>query len=585
MEAATTPEVKQKSSGIKDFLFFFRNSLLATQNTIGIDIGQGYIKIVQLQKSRGGYLLTDYRVRAIPFKIKNKPRERDKFTKDFINEFLAQSRVKTSLGRAAIKGNGVFTFSFNLPPLSDRDLKGTVGIELKKRLPFQLDLKNIVYQYFITEKFEDDNPSVMVTCIAVDNGVLDRTLSFLKGFGLRPVVVNLAYDALGNLISALGEEQYQYVGVLDMGAKQSYLNFYKGNALQFTREVPVGGEQLTQGILKALVPLGGDVTFEDAESFKRQCGVPMAEATTAEFFTDFGSIKGEQITTALRSTLERLISEISRTITFYFRSYKLEGLDILYLTGGASRMKNIDRFLTANLSNLAIKNIEKLNPLKAIKGWVDVGIFRQELVMEEAAPHLSVAFGLCLDKGGKINLIPPKEKIEQKALFVMFLTRLTFPVILIIILGFYLFSYAWVWRLRKITNQNKITIQNFKADVDDIDEYVSLDKALNERDQLLTKAIGNQPLWWGLLKELSNITPMEVTLHRLEAEAGKFPKEFILSGEVISEYANLELAQSQYMIELGDSPFFTNVRLISSERDVYSVVPKAAFKIVCELKL
>ena len=575
--------VTRKKIDFKEVLFSFRNIILSTQNTIGIDVGQGYIKIVQLQKGRGGYLLTDYKVRAIPFKVKDNPKERAKFIKDFISEFIAQSKIKTTLGRLTIKGAGIFVFSFLVPPLSDKDLRGTVGIELKKRLPFQLDFKNIFYNYFVTDKFEEENPSAMVTCIAIDNSSLDKHLEFLKAFNLRPVTINIASDALGNLITAIGSEQI--TAVLDMGVKQSILNFYKKGLLQFSREVPVGGEQLTQGILKALAPLGVNITFEDAETFKRQCGIPMADDAVAEFYTDFGVVEGGQITTALRPILERLVTEISRTVTYYFRTYKIETIDALYITGGASRMKNIDRFLSANLNNLAIKTIEKLNPLKAIKGWLDTGVFRQELVMEEAAPHLAVAFGLCIDKGGEVNLVPPKAKIEQKALFLMFLARITFPLFLVIILGVYSFIYGRSIILKTIAKRSEVHMANLAPTIKKINDYLVLKSAINEKESLLGRAIGKQPLWWGVLKELSIVTPQEVTLHKLEVKGGTVPREINIKGEVISEYSNLDLAISQYTLNLSESPFFGNVRLVTSERDIYSPVPKANFEIACELKV
>ena len=570
-------------SKAKDFFDGFRNSFLATQTTIGIDVGDGYIKIVQLQKSAGGYLLTDYRVRAIPFKLKDNPKEKNRFVKEFINEFISQSRIKTTLGRLSVKGAGIFTFSFALPPLSEKDLRGAVGIELKKRLPFQLDFKNISFNYFITERFEDESPTVMVTCIAADNNVLDNHLDFLKSFGLRPVVINTNADAVGNLLHAIGEERH--VAVMDMGYKQSYLNFFKGNALQFSREIPVGGEHLTLGILKALTPLEGSITYEDAEAFKKQCGIPMQEEAAAEFYTDFGAVKGNQIATALRPTLERLITELTCTVTFYFRTYKLENLDMLYLTGGASRVKSIERFLSANLTNISVKGIEKLNPLKAIKGWLDVGVFRQDLVMEEAAPHLATAFGLCVDKGGEVNLVPQKEKIEQKAIFVMLLARITFPLIFLSVIGFYAFSWARSILYKTLAGRAEDQIEEIEPMIRKIEEYRKKEREFQARKTLLNQAVGRQPLWWGVLKELSIITPAEVTLHNLTVQSGRVPKKMEIVGVVVSEYTNLDLAISQYTLGLSESPFFTNVELVSSERDVYSPVPRALFQITCDLKI
>lgn len=574
--------IKKDKFKLAGFITFFRNFILSTQNTIGIDVGQGYIKIVQLQKSRGGYLLTDYRVRAIPYKVKDNIKDRNKFIGEFINEFIAQSRVRTSLGRLSIKGAGVFTFSFVLPPLSEKDLKGTVGIELKKRLPFQMDIKNLFFDYFTAEKFQDESSSIMVTCIAVDNSVLDKHLEFLKSFNIRPVVINIAQDAIGGLLGILAAGRY--VGVLDMGVKQSCLSFYKGNLLQFTRDVPIGGEQLTHAILKVLSPLGENIIFEDAESFKRQCGIPMAEEAEVEFYTDSGAVKGGQLITALRPILERLITEVSRTITFYFRTYKIESLDDFYIVGGASRIKNMDKFLSANLSNLPLKNIERLNPLKAIKGWFDSGVVRHELMMEEAAPHLATAFGLCLDKGGVVNLIPSKEKLEQRALFLIFLAKLTLPLLLIGVGVVYSFTYvkiAWYQRMNKGADTQ---VEKYSPKVSEIEDYIALKNSVTEKESLLRRAIGRNPLLWGVLKELTLLTPNDVTLHSLEIAGGVETKKLVIKGEVVSEYTNINLYILNYTLKLEDSPFFENVELISSERDLYSPVPKAVFEIVCNLK-
>lgn len=574
------PAAKNKFD-FKEIFFSLRNFFLATQSTLGIDVGNGYIKILQLQKSQGGYILSDYKVRAIPFKIKDNPREKNRFIKEFIDEYISQSRIKTSLGRLAVKGTGVFTFSFLLPPLSDKDLRGAVGIELKKRLPFQLDFKNVSFYYFVTERFEGEPPQLFVTCIAVDNSTLDKHLDFLKSFGLRPVIINTTDDALSSLLKTM--EAPPFVAILDMGAKQSHLTFYKDNLLQFTREIPVGGEQFTQGILKALSYLKEDISFEDAESFKRHCGIPMEDEASVDFYTDFGAIKGAQVATSLRPVLDRLITEISRTVSFYFRTYKLDSLDAFYLTGGASRIKNILKFIKANVADLSIKTIEKLNPLQAMKKWLDSGVFRNELVMEEAAPHLTGAFGICMDKGGIINLLPTKEKIEQKFLFFMFLARLIFPIILCIFLGIYSFSYLRLLRFKTRISRVQEQIVYLTPLVEEIKECLSFEKIFLERESLLTRSIGRQPLWWGMLKELSNITPSEVTLYHLEVKGGGSPKKLNISGEVISEYTDLNLAITQYTHNLTNSPYFSKVDLPLLEKDMYSPIPKAIFEISCQL--
>jgi len=583
VEAKRKPNKKNKVS-FSEVISGIKNFFLASQAVLGLDIGTSYIKLVQLQKSRNNYVLTGYRVRALPLHTKDNPQEKRKIITGFVNEFIAESRLKTTIGRLALWGAGTYVFSLTIPSITEKELKGVVGVELKKKLPFQVDLSRILFNYFVTARFEEEKGTTFqVTCIAMDKYILDENIRILKDIGVRPMVINIIPDALGNLISYMAKDA-NCVAILDMGVKESVFSFYKKGLLQFSRQIPIGGEQFTQAIMKAMITLGmKNVTEENAEKVKRQCGIPLEEEVFLEYFTDFGVIKGNQIAVALRPILERFNTEINRTINYYYRTFRENKIDYLYLTGGSSRLKNIDRLLVFNLQNVNIGKIEKLNPLGVVKGWMDSGIFRHDLVMEEAAPHLSAAMGLCINKGGKVNLLPPKEIIEQRIGFLAAVTRIVFFLLLAIILGIYAFSYGKCLLYKKLINATQLEINELAPQIKQIKDYMTMKGILTERKSLLANAIGRQPLWGGILKELSNITPQGMALRHLKIERKGRGRKLSLSGEVFAEYTTIDLAISQYLVALDDSPFFTNVSLISTKRDVYSPVPKADFEIECDL--
>ncbi|MCM8823822.1 MAG: pilus assembly protein PilM [Candidatus Omnitrophica bacterium] len=564
-------------STVKDFF-------LATQCILGLDIGSHYIKIVQIRRSHDSYVVNNYRVRALPYQIKDNPKERSKFIVEFLREFISETRPKTSMGRIALWGSGAYIFSLSIPSVSEKDIRGVISIELKKKLPFQVDLSSIIFNFFLTDKVKDEKGfTSQITCLAMDKYALEESISIFKETGVRPIAVYLIPDVLGNLVRYMVGDT-DYVSVLDMGSKESVLSFYRKGALQFSRQIPIGGEQFTSAIMKAMSNLGVDnLTYDNAEKIKRQCGIPLEEEVFLEYFTDFGVIKGNQIAVALRPLMERFYTELSRTINYYYRTFHTEKIECLYITGGGSRLKNIDKFLQSNLKNLGIVNIQLLNPLKIVKGWQDSAVFRHELVMEEASPHLSASIGLCINRGGRVNLLPPKEKLEQKVVFLATLTRVVFLLLLAIILSFYSFSFWKCLLYKKIITNTETEIAKLEPMVRKINEYLSMKRVLTERKALLEDAIGRQPLWWGILKELSNITPQGISLKRLEIKIQGGKKELHLIGEVFAEYTTIDLAISQYFVGLEESPFFTNVRPVSTERDIYSAVPKANFEIVCEL--
>ncbi|MFC1592395.1 pilus assembly protein PilM [Candidatus Omnitrophota bacterium] len=580
-----SPEGKLKLSTGR-ILSFVKNVFVATQNVIGLDVGTNYIKIVQLQKTRKGYTLNNYITRAIPSSVRDNPESKANLIKEFVKQFIVDARIKTKLGRLVISGKGVFIFSLRVPALSKKDLKGAISIELKKRLPFQMDLSSIAFDYFVTGQARDERGAnfTQVTCIAAENTLVNESLDFLKSMDLRPIAIGAIPDALANLVPlCIALKPNQPTAILDIGASAALFNFYKGNMLQFSREIPIGGDHITKALTKTIVTAERaiNLNFEDAEKVKRQCGIPLEEEQNAEYLTDFGMLLGSQISTILRPSLERLITELMRTINYYTKTFHVPKVAGVYLTGGSCRIKNIEKFLLSNLEG--VDRIERLNTLKAVKGWSDTSVFKQELVMEQAAPHLSAAFGICLGSGSRVNLLPLKEKIEQNANFALVLAKVSFPIILFLGILFYTFTYVNTFRYKSLMKDTDFNISRLEPIVDRIKQYLSLKNKIDQRKNLLEKAIGRQPLWWGILKELSNITPAEVVLSKISSSENKNPLEIRLTGEILAKYTTVDLALSQYLLALDESLFFVRVQLVSTQKDMYSAVPRASFEIICQL--
>ncbi|HRZ14935.1 MAG TPA: type IV pilus assembly protein PilM [Candidatus Omnitrophota bacterium] len=569
-------------AGIGSILYRF---FTADQHLIGLDIGSSYLKLLQLHQVKDGYQIKHYIARAIPPNIRDNAAEKRKFIGEFIKEFLSEARVKRCHGRLSLSGKGVFVFFLNVPNLNKKDLRGAVGIELKKRLPFQLDINNVSFDYYINGQAKDEKTvSLQVTCIAVDRFTIDDQVQFLKDIGIQPAAINAVSDVLGNLMACcFSAPADKTLALLDIGASTALLNFYKGKNLIFSREIPIGGDHLTHALAKAITTSAGPVTIgvEDAEKIKRNCGIPMAEDAHSEFLTDFGPLPAEQLLALLRPLLERLVLEISRTLTYYAKTYKTPAIEELYITGGTSRLKNLDKFLQFNLEG--VKRVEHLNILKIVKGWADKGILKQELMMEQAAPHLAVAFGLCLGAAGKVNLIPPKERLEQKLALIVTLLRVAFPLILVISIGFYISTYANALKMKVAVSRVAGEINSMEGTASQVRQYMELKGKLDQGKGLLNQAKGRQPLWQGVLKELSALTPQEIVLTKVFVEQTKDGKDLHLIGRASSRYTIVDLVMTQYIDALEESPFFSDVRELSRKKDMYDPVPSADFELVCRM--
>ena len=573
------------SSLFNNFLAFVSNFIMSSQDIIGLDVGSSYIKIVQLQRKRKRYHIRKCITRALPQTARDNAGEKRKLVQEFVKEFIAETNTKSGLGRMAIYGKGVFIFSITVPNLNKKDMRGAVQIELKKRLPFQMDINSVNFDYFVTGQAQDERGvSLQASCIAADRLTIDDHIKLLKDMNLRPIAINTIPDCLGNLVSfCLDVPPKKTALILDIGATTSLLNFYKGRSLVFSREIPVGGDHLTHAMAKTVTLSTGTVTIsaDEAEKLKRNCGVPLQDEAKTEYLTDFGPFRGEQISAMLRPTLERLVMEINRTFSYYTKTFKSDLSDELYLTGGASRLKNLDKFLLFNLEG--VQKVEILNYLKKIKGWADTGVLKQELMMEQAMPHMAVAFAICLGTGGRVNVLPVKERVEQKALLLSLALKIGMPLLLLLTLGFYGLNWGNAVKYKMLVRSMDNEILRLAPQTQLIRDYLAMKSALDERERTLERAKGKQPYWWGLFKEFSNVIPPQVTIQKISFVSSKEPKEIRLTGKIFAKYSIVDLELSQFQLALEESPYFSRVELLPPEKDMYSAIPAANFEIICQL--
>jgi type IV pilus assembly protein PilM len=560
--------------------------LTLQQQVIGIDVGSSYVKLLQLRKSGEGYSVRNYTTRAIPAQVRDNPAERKKAVSGFVKEFISDAHIGACAGKLVLYGKGIYVFFLSVPNLNKKDLRGAVGIELRKRLPPQADINSISYDFFVNGSSQDNSiTTLQITCVAIEKALIEEQVAFMKALNIRPVSIEVIPDVLGNLLTyCIKVPPVKPVALLDIGAGISLLNFYKGKALVFSREIPIGGEHLTAALVKGLSMVTGvsGITADDAEKIKRSCGIPMAEEAKNEYMTDFGVIRGEQILAMLRPVIERLVMEIGRTFNYYAKTFKAGTIEELYLTGGSSRLKNIAKILQGNVEG--IKRVEPLNMLGIIKGWSDKGVLRQEMMMEQAAPHLAAAFGLCLGTGGRVNMLPVRERIEQQVVFFTAAVQVFFLSLFIITMLLYASSYANGLKYRALSGKLEEQLKQSEVSSSNVKEYFDLKSKLEQKMKLLQTARGRQPMWWGILKELSVITPPEVVLRTINVPLGVEPKELRLFGRISSKITIVDMALSQYVQALEDSPYFSDVKALSSEKDPNASVPSADFEIVCTLE-
>ena len=127
--------------------------------------------------------------------------------------------------------------------------------------------------------------------------------------------------------------------------------------------------------------------------------------------------------------------------------------------------------------------------------------------MEQAAPHLACAFGLCLGNGGKINLLPAKEKLEQKAAFLSIILKISFPLILSLNLLYYAVCFIGARSYKKFIIATTREVKNSRRPLPKAREYLEIKTKLDQKKNFLEQASGSQPLWVRCIQRIKHYYP------------------------------------------------------------------------------
>jgi type IV pilus assembly protein PilM len=252
----------------------------------------------------------------------------------------------------------------------DDKLQQAVRFEADKYIPFDVNEVELDAQKLMTGTDEGGKSEAKVLLVAAKKTVVEDHTRMLTDIGLQPATVGIDGFALGNaweladVVNPGVREAGRTVALLDIGATKSSINILRNNVSCFAREVTMGGNELTQAIIRRL-----GIEAAAAEALKRD--------------------PGEQIATvqeAVAQVLDDLGNEINLSFDFFENQFDGEVNEVL-LTGGSVLLP----FLEENLEKIFEKRTRVWNPVEGLKvksDSVDVEALNQ------FAPQLAVAIGL-----------------------------------------------------------------------------------------------------------------------------------------------------------------------------------------------
>ncbi len=367
---------------------FFRNK----ESYLGVDLGAGGIKIVELKKTKGRAQLWTYGIAEknlniyISEKIDKSPedlvdelgsRKLKKPKKDIptiedprveeyaniLKSLLKEAKVTTKQTTASLPVSYIFHTVLNLPKVEDKEINHIVRAQVKKMLPIPIEEMQLVHQKIPQEKDTKDKTIKILVTAAPKSLVAFYTAIFQKA-GLE--LKELETEAFALQRSLVGKDKGTCM-VIDIGAERTSFFIMDEGLPMVHRSVNIGGNTVNNILQKNL-----GINKEDVEQIKQD-------------LSQIPNIDGQ----IFKSFIDPVVKEIANSFEIYF---SLSGnqdrkLEKIILTGGSSILP----FLRSELK----KNFDT----RVFIGDPWARVVHQDglkMLLDRLGPRMSVAIGLAL---------------------------------------------------------------------------------------------------------------------------------------------------------------------------------------------
>lgn len=283
------------------------------REVIGLDIGSFGIKLIKLN-------FKDALTSIVDFAIEKQYSDVVKSLKDLV----MRTNITGRLVNISLSGPGIVTRYIPFPKMQPEELRNALKFEAEKHIPFPVN--EVILDGCILKDLNDNN-KMLVLIVAAKKDVVQRKIDLVKNAGLEINLIDIDSLALVNSFNNTGifvkkEEQQKAIALLDIGATVTNLSILEDSIPRFSRDINLGGSDLTKKISEKL-----SISLTDAEVLKCNPAERLAE-----------------INTICEPILNNLITELRLSFDYY-ESQCACSLEKIYMSGGGSLLSGLGNFL------------------------------------------------------------------------------------------------------------------------------------------------------------------------------------------------------------------------------------------------
>jgi len=483
-------------------------------NFIGLDIGSRYFRAVRIKKTGDEFLVQDTLTGPI----------------EDIGNLSSKMRVKDE-EELCVSFNleGPIIKRISIPFMPQEEIGSALKWEMKEQAGFDIDNAKIKFKILGEREDEDGAKKIELIAFLFQESDIESNVEHLKDAGLNVQNVMPVNFALAKYVGSLQiVPNTEKAAIVDIGSANATISIVENDSVCFTREIAVGGDNITDAMTGVTVSDKGrmEMSRQEAEKIKIEKGIS----------------DDIRIFSLMRPILEKLTTQIKGSLEYYEQHFHEKPVRKIILAGNGSKLKGLERYIVKETG---------LEILKIL-------------------PEDSGAIGLAMSRQFSLNMLPERFRSEEKKA----LKRFSITMVTSILGLAMLFSYILLC-IQAINLKKGVDIQ--RQHWDNLQEIRSLkDKIANY--SFVVNAVSDDFISAGrIMKKISNLVLSDIVLDRLTVD-NKYPN--IIIGGVVSRQGLL----TEFMSKLEFDRLLSDVKLSFSERNQGIGQDAVEFEITCNIR-
>lgn len=345
--------------------FDWKQLLRGRQNKVfGLDVGSSTIKMVQLHKNGGGYIVTAAGIAQISDDADADRKEANIVMA--IRVCMQSAGIEVPMAACGVCGPEVAVRHFKFPLLPAAEMEGAVLLEASQTCPFNIDDGVVDYQLI-----PDGQENITGVLVVATNRMVERKTRLAREAFLNAVLMDV--DGLA-LLNCFGEcEQSKTTGtmaILNIGSSFTNLVIMGSDALPFIRDIAYAGNDIIKQIAEE-----NDISVS-------------AVSRILAGHEESDKIQSE-LADSMKKASQKLITDVAETLRYYAAQRKAPFIEKIFVCGGFAL---VDGFVEM-LNNQFPAEVKLWNPFDKMRCDANQAC---EKLLQKNGPAMAVAAGLAM---------------------------------------------------------------------------------------------------------------------------------------------------------------------------------------------